>query len=324
VIAHAQNQKRKDYNIMVKTCIIFSGQGSQYPGMGKELLNLFPHLQYIFGCGSDILGFDLKRVCFDSTAEELAQTEFSQPAIFATSLLAYEAVKQLGVIPNAVAGHSLGEYAAMVASGMLSLENGFFVIQQRAKAMGECAKSQDGAMCAVLGLGADEVAAVCETIDGYVVPVNFNAPTQTVIAGERAAVDRAIEAFAAMGKRTAKLAVSAAFHSKLMQGAADAFYQGIQHIKFNPPTVAFYSNVTGEELIDFSDMPSYCKTHLVSPVQFVKELNAIQQAGVSRFVECGPNKVLSGLVKKTLSDVIIENIENEKSFFKFKDSIATA
>lgn len=303
---------------MNKTCILFSGQGSQYQEMGKEILDLFPEFEHIYNCGSTILGFDLKTSCFEASAEELAKTEVAQPAIFATSLLCYEAVKKLGITPDAVAGHSLGEYAAMVAAGILSLEDGFKVIKARAKAMGECAKEQDGAMCAVLGLTADEITAVCETVDGYVVPVNYNSPAQTVIAGEREAVDTAIEKFTEMGKRTAKLAVSAAFHSKLMQSGADAFYDAIKDTPFNVPIVPFYSNITGKQLSDFSDMPTYLKTHLVSPVQFVKELNAIQETGVDRFIECGPNKVLAGLVKKTLTDVSIYNVENEKTFLKLK------
>jgi [acyl-carrier-protein] S-malonyltransferase len=308
----------RNYIIMSKTCILFAGQGSQYQGMGKEILDLFPDLEYIYTCGSEILGFDLKTTCFEASAEELAQTEISQPAIFATSLLCYEAVKKLGITPEAVAGHSLGEYAAMVAVGILTLEDGFKVIKARAKAMGDCAKEQDGAMCAVLGLSADEITAVCESVDGYVIPVNFNSPAQTVIAGEREAVDNAIAKFTEMGKRTMKLAVSAAFHSKLMQSGADAFYDAIQEVTFHQPTVPFYSNVTGEVMTEFGDMPTYLKTHLVSPVQFAKELNAIQEAGVDHFIECGPNKVLSGLVKKNLSDITIYNVENEKTYLKLK------
>ncbi len=305
---------------MEKTCVIFSGQGSQYEGMGRELLEMHPQLEYIYECGSDILGFDLKNACFNLSAEELSKTEIAQPSIFATSILAFEAVKTLDITPCAVAGHSLGEYAAMVCSNMISLEVGFKVIKERAFAMGECAKEQDGAMCAVLGLSAQEICAVCESVNGYVVPVNYNSPVQTVIAGEREAVDIAIAKFSDMGKKAVKLAVSAAFHSKLMQSGAEQFYNAIKSIEFNEPCFDFYSNVTGAKLTDFSDMPSYLKSHLVSPVKFVDELNAIKNSGVTSFIECGPNKVLTGLVKKTLSDVTAVNVENTKTFSKLKDN----
>lgn len=307
---------------MGKVCLLFSGQGSQYQGMGKELLALCPKAEEIYSCGSKVLGFDLKEICFDADDATLAKTEYTQPAIFATSLVVFEAIKSLGVEFSAVAGHSLGEYAAMVASGVLTMEQGFEVIKKRAAAMGECAKNQDGAMCAVLGLPSKDVEDVCATIDGYVVAVNYNSTAQTVIAGESIAVDKAVAKFAEMGKKAVKLAVSAAFHSKLMQSGADDFYENIKSVEFKASNCEFYSNVSGDKITDFTDMPSYLKTHLVSPVKFVDELNALKTAGYTKFVECGPNKVLTGLVKKTLEGVTAINVENEKTFGKLKESLA--
>lgn len=299
---------------MRKTVYLFSGQGSQYPGMGKEICDLNPSSKQIYECGSDILGFDLAKACFEGTEQELAQTGVAQPAIMATSLAVLEAMENEGIPFSAVAGHSLGEYAAMVASGILTLEDGFRVIKERAAAMQECAENQDGSMVAVLGMDSEEIAQVCESVDGYVVPVNYNNPKQTVIAGETSAVDLAVEKFTELGKRTSRLKVNAAFHSKLMQPAADRFKEAIANIPFHTPEVEYFSNVLGGKMTDFSDMVGYLTTHLVSPVQFVKELNAMREAGYDTYVELGPNKVLAGLVKKTLKDVTVLNVENQKTF----------
>ena len=295
---------------MGKTVFLFSGQGSQKPGMGIEFAASSAGAAAVFECAGDILGFDLRAICENGTPEELAVTTVAQPAIMATSLAALACLRERGVEAEAVAGHSLGEYAAMVAAGMLSLEDGFRLIAHRAAAMGRCAAAQDGAMAAVMGLDAAEIERVCGETDGYVVPVNYNSAAQTVIAGERAAVTAACEAFAAMGKKTIPLAVTAAFHSKLMQPAADEFLEAAKGFTFAAPRLDFYANLTGEKLTDFSDMPGYLARHIVSPVRFTSELAALEQAGYDRYLELGPGKVLTGLVKKTLKGVTVANIEN--------------
>lgn len=295
------------------TAFLFSGQGSQYPGMGKELLEANPEFSFIYDKASEILGYDLKKVTFEGTEEELAQTCNSQPAIMAMSLLCFETAKKNGISFDAAAGHSLGEYAAMTATGMLSLEDGFRVIKARAAAMDKAGRETQGAMYAVMKMTPEEIEAVCEEISGYVVPVNYNSPVQTVIAGEKEAAAKAAEVFAQKGARAVPLKVSAAFHSKLMEGASKEFYEAIKDITFNKPSVPFYSNVTGEELQDFSDMPSLLAKHMISPVRFTSELNAMSSAGNDKFIELGPNKVLTGLVKKTLKGSTAVNIENLKT-----------
>lgn len=300
----------------MNTAFLFSGQGSQYPGMGTELSQLSSQAKQIFEAASDILGFDLLKACSEYTAEQLAQTGVSQPAIMAVSLAAREAAIGGGFVQDAVAGHSLGEYAAMTASGMLSLEDGFRVIKARACAMQKCSENQDGAMFALIGVSPEQAAEICGSVDGYVVPVNFNSPVQTVIAGEREAAEQAAQKASALKKRAMRLNVSAAFHSKLMQPAADEFYDFLKTIKFNAPNTEFYSNLTGDKLTDFSDMPKYLASHLVSPVRFTDELNAMVRDGISRFVELGPGKVLTGLVRKTLADVSYMNIEDKKTLEK--------
>lgn len=300
----------------MKKAFLFSGQGSQYPGMGKELAEKYPACGKVLECGSDIMGLDLLKALTESTPEELAQTRLSQPAIFTTSLLALTAVREEGVDCDAVAGHSLGEYAAMYASGMVSMEDGFTAIKLRSAAMAKAAESSDGAMAAVVGADDAMIEEVCANAGGFVAPANYNSPVQTVIAGESAAVDAAMAAFGEKGKRCVKLAVSAAFHTKLMQSAAEEFKEQIAGLKFSEPNCGFYSNLYGKQLEDFSDMPSYLAAHICSPVKFVAELNAMQAAGVEAFVELGPGHVLTGLVRKTLKGVVNANVEDNATLEK--------
>lgn len=300
----------------MKTAFLFSGQGSQYPGMGAELAEKYGATKEILECGSDILGYDLLKKLTDSTAEELAQTRLSQPAIFTTSLIALCAVRENGIDNAAVAGHSLGEYAAMYASGMLSMEDAFKAIKLRSEAMAKAAEVSHGAMAAILNADNAVIDEVCGSVDGFVAPANYNSPVQTVIAGEEAAVDAAVAKFTELGKRSVKLAVSAAFHTKLMQSAADEFKAAVSGFTFSAPNCDFYANLYGKKLEDFSDMPSYLASHICSPVKFVDELNAMNEAGIEAFVELGPNKVLTGLVKKTLKGVVNVNIENAETLDK--------
>lgn len=292
------------------TIALFSGQGSQYEKMGLDLVKQDAELESIYEAASEALGFDLFAIVADADAQTLGRTIYAQPAIMATSLVCLEAAKKRGFTYDAVAGHSLGEYAAMVAAGMLSLEDGFKVIKARSEAMDAAAAAADGAMCAVLKLAPAEVERICAETEGYVVPANYNSAVQTVIAGDRAAVEKAAEACAAQKGRTVMLAVASAFHTKLMQPAADTFYKAIQDVKFSAPAVPFYSNVLGAVRTDFSDMPKALAEHIVSPVRFTDELAAMQAAGIDTFVEFGPKSVLTGLVKKTLKGVTAKNVEN--------------
>lgn len=300
----------------MKTIFLFSGQGSQYPGMGAELAEKYSAAKPILECGSDIMGFDLLKKLVDSTPEELAQTRLSQPAIFTTSLIALTAARENGIDNCAVAGHSLGEYAAMYASGMLSLEDAFRAIKLRSEAMAKAAESTGGAMAAVIGCDNETIDKVCSETEGFVAPANYNSPVQTVIAGECAAVDAAIAKFGELGKRCVKLAVSAAFHTKLMQPAADEFKAAVSGFAFNAPNCDFYANLYGRKLDDFSDMPAYLAAHICSPVKFTDELNAMNEAGIEAYVELGPNKVLTGLVKKTFRGANAVNIENNETLEK--------
>lgn len=295
---------------MAKNIFLFSGQGSQYVGMAKELCEKYPQAKAVFDKANEVLGYDIAEIAFNGPDEELNKTVNSQPAIMACSLAAFEAAKAEGITFDGVAGHSLGEYAAMVAAEVVSLEDGFKLIKARAAAMQKAAESASGAMYAIIGLDAAEVEKVCEETEGYVVPVNYNSSVQTVIAGETAACEAAAAKFAEMKKRAIKLNVASAFHSKLMQPAADEFIESAKTVTFNNAAKDFYSNVLGTKLEDMSNMPEMLAKHIVSPVKFTSELAEMEKAGYENFIELGPNKVLTGLVKKTLKDKNAVNIEN--------------
>lgn len=289
---------------------LFSGQGSQYVGMGKDIAEKYPQLLPLYDNASEIIGKDLKKLCFEADEAELGRTINSQPAIMITSLVCLEAAKELGFKFSGVAGHSLGEYAAMAASGVVSFDDAFLLIKARAEAMEKCAEKNKGSMAAVMKLAPEKIEEICSKIDGYVVPVNYNSPQQTVIAGETEAVSKAAEAFAAEGARVIPLKVASAFHSKLMEEASKEFYQTARNITFRKPSVRYFSNLAGKEITDFSDMAEILAKHIVSPVRFTDELKSAMYAGFDTFVEFGPGRVLTGLVKKTLKGIDAYNVEN--------------
>ncbi|MCC8136342.1 MAG: ACP S-malonyltransferase, partial [Ruminococcus sp.] len=260
--------------------------------------------------GSDSLGRHLKALCFDSPLEELSRTINAQPAIMAVSLMCLGSAVSKGYTYDGVAGHSLGEYAAMQASGMISLEDAFRLIKARSDAMDEAARSQKGAMAAIMKIAPEKVAEVCDSAKEYAAAVNYNSPMQTVVAGTPEGIAEVSAVFSEMGARVVALNVAGAFHSKLMQSAAEKFYETAKTITFKSPDVKYYSNVTGGELTDFSDMAELLAKHIVSPVRFTSELAAMRDAGADKFVEFGPGKTLTGLVKKTLSGVKAANAEN--------------
>lgn len=288
---------------------LFVGQGAQSQGMGRDIAEAFPSTARLYDKASEILDRDMKAVCFDMPADELSKTINAQPAIMLTSLVCISAAMEKGYRFDGVAGHSLGEYAALVISGMISPEDGFKLIKARSEAMEAASSEHKGAMAAVMKIAPEKVEEICSQAKNYAAAVNYNSPMQTVIAGTPEGIAEVTEKFTELKARVIPLNVAGAFHSKLMQSAADKFFEAAKAVTFKSPEVKFYSNVTGGELTDFSDMPSLLTKHIISPVRFTSELAQMQAAGADTFVEFGPGKTLTGLVKKTLSDVTALNIE---------------
>lgn len=301
---------------------IFAGQGAAVTGMGRDLVETYPSAKRIFELGSDILGYDVMKLCFEADNDTLAQTINTQPAIFTMSLASCAILQEYGIAPDAVAGFSLGEISALAAAGAISLSDGFKVISARGKCMQKAAEASGGAMYAILGLTADEISQICNNVLGYALPVNFNSPGQTVLAGEeKAAAEAAQKCLDAGAKRVVKLAVNAAFHSALMNDAAQEFASQIANISFTEPEIPVYSNTTGKPIVDFSDMPSYLAQQMTNPVLWEDTVRNMHAAGITKMIEHGPGKVLSGLVRRINKDIECSNCDNNQNLLSILEKI---
>jgi len=284
--------------------LVFPGQGSQYVGMGKELYDSRKDVKDLMDSANEILGFDLVSVMFNGTDEDLKKTSVTQPAIFLHSVAAVKVVNGLGA--EMVAGHSLGEFSALVANGVLSFEDGLKLVYERAQAMQMACDINPSSMAAILGLEDAIVEEICAEIEGIVVPANYNCPGQLVISGETTSVEKACEALKAAGaKRSLLLPVNGAFHSPLMMPAQERLAAAIEKTNFRKATIPVYQNITTTAVSNPDDIKKNLIAQLTGPVKWTQSVQNMIKDGASNFVEVGPGKTLQGLIKKINSEVSV-------------------
>ena len=281
---------------------VFPGQGAQFVGMGKDLYDAYPQARAMMQRANEVLGFDLTEVMFEGTDEALRQTRVTQPAIFLHSIVAGRLMTTLH--PDMVAGHSLGEFSALVAAEALHWEDGLRLVSQRAQAMQEACELQPGTMAAVLALADDKVVEVCDSIEDVVVAANFNCPGQVVISGSLSGVDTACKALKEAGaKRALKLPVGGAFHSPLMQPAAERLQAAIMATTFHAPKCPVYQNVSAKAEMDKDIIQRQVLEQLTSPVRWTQSVQQMIADGATSFYEFGPGDVLKGLIRKINPEV---------------------
>lgn len=296
--------------------LVFPGQGSQSVGMGKALCEAHPHLKQVYDEASTVLGYDVAVLCFEGPAETLNLTEHTQPALLVSSIAALRALQPIGIKPVAVAGHSLGEYSALVAAGGLSYRDAVGIVQKRGRYMSEAVPAGTGLVVALLGLAADAVKEVCREAAsaGVVQAANFNSPGQVVIAGEKAAVERAIEIAKTKGcKKAVPLPVSVPVHTPLMRKAADRLAKDLAAISWSDLLMPLINNAEAKQIVNAADIQPSLVRQLPSSVLWEDSVKAMAAMGVKTFVEVGPGAVLTGLIRRILPDAVTMNVNDPKS-----------
>jgi [acyl-carrier-protein] S-malonyltransferase len=312
---------------MGKVAFVFPGQASQYPGMGKELAEKYAVARAVFDEADKALGFSLSKMCFEGTEEELKQTANTQPAILAVSTAAYRVLEEKGITPDYVAGHSLGEYSALVAAGSLKFADAVKLVRKRGAYMQEAVPAGLGAMAAIMGVSPAVVMDACRrAAEGEIcAPANLNSPEQTVISGNSGAVKRAVEIASQLGaKRSMILAVSAPFHSALMMPAQERLEKDLAAIKFADLQVPLVTNVDADSIRSGEEARSALVRQVSMPVRWEESMRMLMDEGVNTFVEVGPGRVLTGLMRQIERSVATLNVEDEKSLQAAVEKIAGA
>ena len=296
---------------------LFPGQGSQVVGMGRELLSEVPALSAVYQEAQEVLGYDIQQLCFEGPVERLNQTEYTQPALLVTSWAAYQLMQDAPWAPAAVAGHSLGEYTALLAAGGLRFRDAVGLVQKRGQYMAEAVLPGSGLVAAILGLAEEDVRVVCQEAEsaGIVAPANLNSPGQTVIAGEKTAVEKALEIAKARGaKRVMPLPVSVPVHTPLMQVAANRLKKDIDSLSWSDLKVPLINNVEAKAIQSADDVRHSLVRQLPSPVRWQDTIMTMSKMGIRHFIEIWPGKVLTGLVKRIAPDAKTWNVYDRTSY----------
>lgn len=304
---------------MSKTAFIFPGQGSQFAGMGKEIAQHFTQAREIFRKADAKLGYSLSNLCFEGPEEKLKETYHTQPALLASSIAILKAFELSGIKADFTAGHSLGEYSALVYAGALDFEDALALVEKRGHYMSEAYPPGQGSMAAILGLPDENIDSLCQEASkvGLVEPANYNCPGQLVLAGEIKGIKKAMEIAKNFGaKRAIELAVSGPFHSSLLQPAAEKLLQATEDISFSDPKVRLVANVSAQEVKSGQEVKEALFSQVNNSVKWEQSIRYMIDQGVDTFVEIGPGRVLSGLVKRISNKVRTFNVESLESMEK--------
>jgi [acyl-carrier-protein] S-malonyltransferase len=312
---------------MSKLAFIFPGQASQYPGMGRDLYDNFHESRAVFDEADAALGFPISKICFEGSEDDLKLTENTQPAILTVSVAAYRALEKRGVVPDFAAGHSLGEYSALVAAGAMTFSDSVKLARRRGGYMQAAVPAGEGAMAAILGLSPSDVADICKkAADQEIVsPANLNSPEQTVISGHASAVKRAVEIASQSGaKRSVILPVSAPFHCELMKPAQDSFGKDLLATKFSPLRFPVVTNADAQAITTGDEAREALIRQITLPVRWLESIREMIDSGVTVFIEVGPGKVLTGLMRQIDRSVRCFNVEDSASLQAALDKVAQA